>query len=491
MKPLLTVCIPMYNASRTIKKCINSITNSSIDVKIIVIDDDSSDGSYDIVASLDIDSLLLVRNTYGKGPGAARNLGIDLCTTKYITFCDADDFIPDFAYEKLLNTAISNSSDMVIGQYLRKIDDSKWYINTELKDKYISDDYNHAADDQIIQINPAIWNKIYKLSIIKENNIYFQDSFLAEDLEFSSHCFLHCEIVNLIDDVVYFYYTSTSKDNIISTISPQRFAQGIHCLDLTAGNLKILNEKTFSYILNGSFRFLYNKLFLSSPVDAIGMLIKLRDFLEKFKELCNPFLIYSILGKSLDSFLLCDIIDYYIEKKKNVKITVESIKTDIEKKIGKNFLDIPIDYIDIYLNILKKKKAWILIMELLDILECNENYRFIILSHKYDIFKTIKDWQKACDVCKELTELSGTSSNYWFEMAISLKECSKYEESYQVLLDHIDDKNLSYWKLRAELAEYLDYCTDAVFSWKNVALCDSSQFSVVLGFIRNIKALSQ
>lgn len=484
MSNKLTVCIPMYNASDSIKKCINSIEKSTEDVRIIIVDDNSTDNSYDIVANLNIKNLLLVKNTYGKGPGSARNIGIDLCTTEYITFCDADDFVPNFAYEKLLRIAASNSSDIVIGQYLRKIDNSKWYINTALKEKYVSEDYNHIQDESIVHINPAVWNKIYKLSMIKNNNIRFQDSFLAEDLEFSSHCFFHSNIINMTEDIVYCYHTITSKNNIISNISPERFKQGIFCLEKTINNFRELNEESFSHILNNSFKFLYNKLYTASPAEAIIMLGEIKTFLDKYYIFCDPFLVFSILGKSIDGFISSDPIELYIEKKKNQNITLDIIKNDIEIKFCNHIPFIPIEYLDIYLKILIKKKSWINALKIIDMIENNENYRITALKHKYSIFKIVKLWDRAYGVCKQL--VAAGQNDYWLEMAMALRMCARYNESYKILTTHIYKKNFTYWKLRAELAEHLGNYQDSILSWKNIASCDASYLSISIENSRKI-----
>ena len=485
MNELLTVCIPMYNASSKIKRCLNSIKKSTIKVKIIVIDDNSTDDSYNIVADLGLDNLLLVKNTFAKGPGPARNLGINLCSTEYITFCDADDFIPDFAYEKLLDTAIANASDMVIGQYLRKIDNSKWYTNTLLKDKYRSKDYNHAKDESIIHISPAVWNKIFKVSILKNNNIYFRQAFLAEDLEFSSHYFSYSKTVNMIDDVVYFYHTETSSDNIISTISIEKFIQGISCFEKTLAYSEDRN-KSLSLILNNSFKFLYNKLFLSSPADIALMLGEIKSFLKKYQDICDPFLVFSILGESIDKFVSSDPVDFCIRKKNTPPITLDSIKNDIESKFGSELSSIPIEYLNLYLSILVKKKSWTAAFKLFDSLENNDIYKITILKYKYEIFKTVKLWNKALDVCKELVMFN--QDDYRLDLAVSLKMCAEYKESYQLLQTHVDENNMTYWRLRAELAEYMGCYSDAISAWKQVALCDSSQ---LMASINNIRSLHQ
>lgn len=488
MNNLLTVCIPMFNAETKIKKCIFSILNSTIDVDIIVIDDNSTDESYNVVKSLNIKKLLLIKNKYSKGPGSARNYGIYLCKSKYITFCDADDYVPNFAYEKLLKTAINNNSDLVIGQYLRKIDNSTWYINKNLKLKYISDNYNHINDEEIIQINPSVWNKIYKTSIIKDNNINFQKSFIAEDLEFTSKYFSFCKIVNLIEDVVYFYHTITSQKNIISNITCDKFIQGLACVDLSTKYIKDINEKKFTYILNNSFKFIFNKLFQCNPLDSIIVLKKIKFFLYKYQKLCNHFVIYSLLKKDLNTFLSCNIIDYYVDvNKKNTFIDIEKF---IENKYENNLENISIRVIDIYLYVLIKNKSYTKAMDIIYNIENSKKYRYIYLKYKYELLKVSKKWDIAVPICRELINYNrkNLNSKYYYEMAYSLIMCNKYYEAYRFMICNICN-NISYWSLRAKLAEFFGDYIDAINAWKNIAKIDISKIEIVNKNIREIKNL--
>lgn len=90
----LTIVIPIYNRKKFIKPAIDSIVNSGVDIKqLIIIDNNSNDGSYEYVNtikgqySLDIH---LDRETK-QGAAAARNKGLQLCKTEWVFFFDSDD----------------------------------------------------------------------------------------------------------------------------------------------------------------------------------------------------------------------------------------------------------------------------------------------------------------------------------------------------------------------------------------------------------------
>lgn len=96
---MVSVIVPVYNAEKYIKRCVDSIRGQTIsELEILLIDD----GSVDLSGSLcDIfsqeDDRITVRHTANQGVSAARNMGLNICHGKYVTFVDADDYLePDF-----------------------------------------------------------------------------------------------------------------------------------------------------------------------------------------------------------------------------------------------------------------------------------------------------------------------------------------------------------------------------------------------------------
>lgn len=99
---ILTVIIPTYNNENYIQRCLDSVINQSLkSIKIIIIDDGSTDNSLEVIKQYarSYDNIeYCVSNRVG--PGAARNIGISKCTTKYLAFIDSDDWIDLNAYKK-------------------------------------------------------------------------------------------------------------------------------------------------------------------------------------------------------------------------------------------------------------------------------------------------------------------------------------------------------------------------------------------------------
>ncbi len=88
----VTAVIPMYNAAATIMRSLDSVRAQTTPVtRIIVVDDQSTDGSAALVRAAAIGNLELVSSERNQGAGASRNLGVRHATTDWIAFLDADD----------------------------------------------------------------------------------------------------------------------------------------------------------------------------------------------------------------------------------------------------------------------------------------------------------------------------------------------------------------------------------------------------------------
>lgn len=110
-----SIIVPVYNKSRYLKDCIDSIlAQSHTNFEIIAINDGSTDNSLDILNSYD-DSRLKIVTVKNGGVSRARNLGIDLATKEYITFVDADDKLSSDYLEVYSKTIEATDSDIIIG----------------------------------------------------------------------------------------------------------------------------------------------------------------------------------------------------------------------------------------------------------------------------------------------------------------------------------------------------------------------------------------
>lgn len=112
----ISVIIPVYNAEKYLKRCLDSIMAQTYkNFEIICVDDGSTDNSGTILDSYaDCKKNIKVQHIRNNGVGNARNLGIKLSQGNYIIFVDADDIIEPLLFEKVVRAFEEEPADVCV-----------------------------------------------------------------------------------------------------------------------------------------------------------------------------------------------------------------------------------------------------------------------------------------------------------------------------------------------------------------------------------------
>ncbi|WP_291202575.1 glycosyltransferase family 2 protein [Hyphomonas sp.] len=117
----VTLIIPCYNAADTIAGTIESAIAQTVPVRIIVVDDCSTDNSFEVVAALaeQHPQIKLFRQAVNGGPGKARNTGLRLAETVWVAGLDSDDFLEPERMERLLAHVAGREVDFLMDDIIR------------------------------------------------------------------------------------------------------------------------------------------------------------------------------------------------------------------------------------------------------------------------------------------------------------------------------------------------------------------------------------
>ncbi len=124
----ISLIVPVYNAEKSLRKCLDSIQGQVFgDFEVLLINDGSRDNSEAICTEYcNKDSRFRIINQENSGPSSARNRGIDESTAKYLAFVDSDDYIEPDMLEKLYTAAEEANADLTIcGYYIENEHGSK------------------------------------------------------------------------------------------------------------------------------------------------------------------------------------------------------------------------------------------------------------------------------------------------------------------------------------------------------------------------------
>ena len=99
--PLISVCVPIYNNSATLARCLRSIVDQDGDFEILVVDDASSDDSVAVAATMLRPGDRLTVNESNLGQVQNHNRCLELARGRYIQFVHCDDYLLPGALQKL------------------------------------------------------------------------------------------------------------------------------------------------------------------------------------------------------------------------------------------------------------------------------------------------------------------------------------------------------------------------------------------------------
>ena len=139
MKDKITVIIPVFNRENSIEKTIESVQRQICkDFSILIIDDGSKDGSKDKIFKL-MEKYENIDYKYKENGGvsSARNLGIKLSQSKYISFLDSDDFYDRNFIGEMLTSIKENKSDMSACGFCVKDENGKREVRNDFREKNI------------------------------------------------------------------------------------------------------------------------------------------------------------------------------------------------------------------------------------------------------------------------------------------------------------------------------------------------------------------
>lgn len=174
---LISVIVPVYNVEMYLRRCLDSIINSSYkNLEIICINDGSTDNSFSILEEYKLyDGRIVLIDKPNGGISSARNAGLRISKGDYIAFVDSDDWIHQ-DYFMFLHRAIKDSNaEIAICDYIRTTDDLALEKRMEYKYRTMSLEEMSSNHDT----KSYVWKRLFKKNVV--NDIWFDETEKVED----------------------------------------------------------------------------------------------------------------------------------------------------------------------------------------------------------------------------------------------------------------------------------------------------------------------
>lgn len=227
----VSVVMPVYNAENYLFDSLGNVLKQTLkDIEVICVDDGSTDRSAEIIedyASRDFRlSLIRQKNQYA---GAARNAGLAKCRGKYVVFWDADDRFALDALEKLYTKAEADEADLCV------CDIRKWDHTTDryvlpsnyLRKEYMPETVPFSKEDipqYIFNFTTNIpWNKMYRRSLITDNDLKFEHRQRANDVVFVMQALYLAKRITVVDERL-IDYRYNNANNLTAGLSKDLYS---------------------------------------------------------------------------------------------------------------------------------------------------------------------------------------------------------------------------------------------------------------------------
>lgn len=290
----LSIIVPVYNAEKWLRRCVNSLLNQGIGTsgyEILLIDDGSKDGSLAIAKDLAaVNSNIRVFTQPNAGPGAARNRGIDNAKGQYLMFVDADDTILEHSLTEVITMATENDCDICFYRLHVYYDESGHYYSSGCNNFTGILTGENAILRRHTQFSSAC-TSLFKKQFISVNDISFGNLHYGEDSLFMAKALSLAKRVMNSGIELYNYEFSKTPDKF--EMAKAEETKLIDNITLAEGILDIAHLCELSSILKQHLRKHANSIVIAQMIKFITSFMNLSSSSkQKFiRNLCDSKLI--------------------------------------------------------------------------------------------------------------------------------------------------------------------------------------------------------
>ncbi len=211
---MISIVVPIYNASGLVARCIDSVLAQTFtDWELVIVDDGSTDDSLQVcTAYAEKDNRVSVYHKENGGQTSARRFGFEHSQGDYIYFVDADDFLPNEALKLLHDRAVEENLDIVDGASISyfenlKVKEHVCFTQTGIFDMI---PYLHLMFQE--QANNATHACLIKRTAFNADTFDIPDDVrLGEDIYIHLSLVLNSQRIGIFNDIVYYYMLNSAS----------------------------------------------------------------------------------------------------------------------------------------------------------------------------------------------------------------------------------------------------------------------------------------
>lgn len=219
MNPYYTIIIPHFNIPQLLRRLLMSIPQRD-DVQVIVVDDCSTKHLNELVAlRQEFNAVEWYDTGTNGGGGKARNIGLRHAKGKYVLFADADDYF-NLCFNQALDKYRNSNSDVIYFAFNSL--DSDTFQNTNDAGRIVAP-INGCINNNLENVKffyTTPWAKFIKRELILNNNIWFHETEISNDVYFSTNVDKFASVIE-VDRTAIYCWTSR-KLSVSRNVSPEK-----------------------------------------------------------------------------------------------------------------------------------------------------------------------------------------------------------------------------------------------------------------------------
>ncbi|KZX17289.1 CDP-glycerol glycerophosphotransferase family protein [Methanobrevibacter filiformis] len=309
-KPIVSVIIPCYNSTATIKDAVQSVLRQKLkDIEIVVVDDGSKNRVKDIIDGFNSFKIKYYYKEHS-GLGLTRNCGIENANGEYLFFLDSDDKITKNSLNDLVTFAKDKNLNVVSGITKRH------NMITNDETLWLPSIYNEKRIDNIksrlsLYKDTLSTNKLYRKDYLVENNLLFENV-LYEDKLFTTKLYTRTENIGILDQIVYIWNVRENNSSITTSLTPENFKERIKSIVMLWDHLpEYKKPDIFAFFVNHDMILYVRKFKFFTAKEKKEVFELIQGFCNKYGNYLYPKLvnktrlriIYCAMENDYESFL--------------------------------------------------------------------------------------------------------------------------------------------------------------------------------------------
>lgn len=297
----VSVIVPVYNMSKYLAKCLDSLLAQTLeDLEIIVVNDGSTDNSQEIIDEyVQKSEKIKAFEKPNGGLSDARNFGLEKAVGQYIGFVDSDDFVSAEMFEKMYEKAVEHQAEIVLCD-LEKVNERGEAFRDLPQSPQLPEKIQLEKDFRIFgEMACFACNKLFKKELFQNHK--FKKGIHFEDIELIPKLVLESKIIAKINEPFYKYFER--QDSITRTHT----AKGFDMFLAIESVKKAFDESPYKkleeeferfFIFQGYYSFLAYVAYVKDEKLKAEMLEELENQLEKYEISKNKIFNYKRLARN-------------------------------------------------------------------------------------------------------------------------------------------------------------------------------------------------